>query len=260
MRRLLLAALFVAIGLLAIACADGDTREEAPVLAPPASDTPVFLALGDSIAAGEGASDPAATGFIPLVAEALRERFGEGVTLASLAVPGHTTQALIDEQLPTALDLLATGDVMLVAVVIGGNDLQQYAADPDCVTDPASPDCPLEDGLLEVESRLATILGALHEAAPETAIVVLAYPNLFSGTGHVYQRQAEIAFDLLDGVIVSVARRYDAVVADARRSFDGAGHELSHLRDPTPDAHPNDKGHRVIAEVVLEALGLLEER
>lgn len=251
-----LAALGVA---LAIACSDSGEPEKTFVFEPPTSGAPVYLSLGDSIAAGDGASDPGTAGFVALVLARLRERFGDDIELASLAVPGHTTQALIDEQLGPAIDLLETGDVLLVTVAIGGNDLQQYAADPACVGDPADPACPLEDGLLQVDQRLASILKQLRAAAPETTIVVLAYPNLFSGTGHTFQRQAEIAFDLLDGVIVSVARRYDVIVADARRSFDGRGHELGHLTDPTPDAHPNDDGYRVIADVVLEALGLGEE-
>lgn len=246
--------------LIAIGCSDGGSEPEPTfVFDAPASGAPIYLSLGDSIAAGGGASDPDATGFAPLVLDRLRDRFGDDIELASLAMPGHTTQDLIDEQLGPAIELLESGDVLLVTIAIGGNDLQQYAADPDYIADPAAPACPLEDGLLEVDGRLASIFRQLREAAPETTVVVLAYPNLFSGTGHQFQRQAEIAFDLLDGVIIGVARRYDIVVADARRSFDGRGHELSRLRDATPDAHPNDDGHRVIADVVLETLGLLEE-
>ncbi len=218
----------------------------------------VYLALGDSIAAGSGASDAATTSYVALVAEALRARFGEGLEFQSLAVAGHTSQALIDRQLPQAVEQLRAGDVRLVTLTIGGNDLGRYGADPACLPDPSDPACPLEDGLLEVEERLSLILQELREAGPDTAIVIMAYPNLFSSTGHEFDRPAEIAFDLLDGVITSVARRHDVLVADPRRDFIGEGHRLSHLRDRTPDAHPNDAGYRVIADEFLDALGLAD--
>lgn len=235
------------------ACSGG-TSEDAGVSLPN-GEGGVYLALGDSVAAGSGASEPAGTGYAAIVRDALQERYGE-LELVSLAVAGHTTQDLIDQQLPVALERLAQGDVRVVTVTISGNDLGEYAADPACVGDPSVPECPLENGLLEVEARLSTILGALREAGPDAAIVIQLYPNLFSGTGHPLTRQADVAFGLLNGVIESVAERHNVAVADPRVAFEGSGNRLTHLMDPTPDAHPNDEGYRAIAEAFLGVLGL----
>ena len=255
-RRTIIAIPFLLALAIAAACGGSESSSLGePSLAEDGSGG-VYLALGDSIAVGSGASDGATTSYVALVVEALRTRFGEGLELRSLAVAGHASQDLIDEQLPQAVEQLRKGDVRLVTLTIGGNDLGQYGADPACLPDPSDPACPLEDGLLEVEERLGLILQELREAGPDTAIVIMAYPNLFSSTGHEFDRPAEIAFDLLDGVITSVARRHDVLVADPRRDFLGNGHLLSHLRDPTPDAHPNDAGYRVIAQAFLEVLGL----
>lgn len=249
------AAALALIALAAVACNGGGEQEEvAPILAPAAGG--VYLALGDSVADGSGASDPETTDYVALVAEALQPRFGGALAVQSLAVGGHTTETLIAEQLPLALDALKRGDVRLVTITIGGNDLSQYGAYEACLLDPADSACPLENGLLEVERRLDEILSALTSAGPGAAITIQLYPNLFSGTGHEFTRQAETAFGLLNGVIASVAARYDVLVADPRRDFAGAGARLTHLLDRTPDAHPNDEGYRVIADAFLEALGV----
>jgi lysophospholipase L1-like esterase len=251
-----LAALSLLALALTVACDDGSSNVTTSGLLPDGEEGGVYLALGDSIAEGEGASDPAATDYVAHVAGALSARYGDSLEVQSLAVGGHTTQDLIDTQLAPAVEVLSAGDVRLVTVTIGGNDLYQYSADPACVADPADPNCPLEAGLTDVERRLDQILGDLRAAAPETVVVIELYPNLFSGTGHAFSRSADTAFGLLNGVIQGVARRHDVVVADPVLAFEGRGPEYTHTLDPTPDFHPNDAGYEVIAEAFLEALGL----
>ncbi len=89
---------------LAASCGGGD--EDDSILVLEAGDSGILLALGDSIAVGSGASDPATTSYAGLVAEALRSTFDAELTVESLAAGGPTTQGLIDEQLEPALALL----------------------------------------------------------------------------------------------------------------------------------------------------------
>ena len=56
-----------------------------------AQDAPVYLALGDSLAFGVGASNPSATGYVARVYETLKksERYqATGLELVNLSVPG----------------------------------------------------------------------------------------------------------------------------------------------------------------------------
>ena len=251
------------LALLAIAfsfaCGGGSSRVTTAGLFPDDAIGGVYLALGDSIAAGSGASDPATTSYVSLVAAALRDEFGPELEVRSLAVGGHTTQDLINNQLDPALEALRAGDVRLVTLTISGNDLNQVQDSPDapaCIQDPSRPPCPVPEILVGTEERLDSILGQLREAGPDTAIAIQVYPNLFSGTGHQFERPAEQAFGLLNDVILRIADPYDVLIADPRADFAGRGGELSHLLDPTPDPHPNDAGHRVIAEAFLRVLGL----
>src|SRR5215207_984862 len=87
----------------------------AAVLAPPASAAPpqpsLYLALGDSVAAGVGAQPPATEGYVPelyAILTAARDcgvgqALGCRLDLVNLAVPGATTTTLISQQLPQAV-------------------------------------------------------------------------------------------------------------------------------------------------------------
>ncbi|MDP3767495.1 MAG: GDSL-type esterase/lipase family protein [Dehalococcoidia bacterium] len=250
-------AILITLALLAFAC-DNDGSGDSASLLPANGAGGVYLALGDSIAAGEGASDPDATSYVALVADALRAESDGDLELQLLAVGGATTEDLIEKQVPAALDAIGEGDVRVVTITIAGNDLNQLAGFPICQTNPADPSCPIDDVLSDVEQRLDQALTELESAAPDATIAVQVYPNLFSGTGHMFEGQAEIAFELLNEVIAQVAAEHEVLLADPRADFVGRGPDLTGLLDPEPDAHPNDAGYRVIADAFLEVFGLAD--
>ena len=233
----------------AVAACEGGSSTTAALL--PNGDGGVYLALGDSIADGEGASDREATDYVAQVYEALQSRYGASLQLESLAVGGHTTQDLIDQQLGPAVALIEGGDVRAVTITIAGNDLYVLANDPVCPTEPASPDCPFEDIIAETEKRLNAVLRELRAAGPDTPIVIEVYPNLFSGTGNAFEEPAEYSFGRLNEVIEAVADDHDVLIADPRDGFEGRATEVT-----APNFHPNDPGYEIIAAAFLEVLGL----
>src|SRR4030067_472831 len=97
MRRLLpLLAAFVSLALLAPAPAA-------------AQEAPAYIAIGDSLAFGVGASDPASGGYVALTYGTLRssERYRDrGLELVNLGLPGATSSDLLlpGGQLERALD------------------------------------------------------------------------------------------------------------------------------------------------------------
>lgn len=245
-------AALLALAFGAVACSSNSST--ASIL--PGGEGGVYLAMGDSVAAGENASDPERSDYVALVFDALRARYGDSLRLESLAVGGHTTQDLIEQQLPRALDLLHNGDVRVVTLTIAGNDLYVLAENPVCPTAPQDPACPFDDIIAETEGRLDTVLQELRNAGPETAIVIQLYPNLFSGSGHAFEGPATYSFGRLNDVIEDVAASYDVIVADPREEFEGRARELTGIFDSTADFHPNDAGYAIIAAAFLETLGL----
>jgi len=213
------------------------------------SDPDIYVSIGDSIAADSGASDAQTTSFPALLAAR------EEVSLHNVAVAGATTQDVLSDQLGRALVSIQTGRVAFVTISVGGNDLAALIPNAACVEDPLPESCPLDQTLARVETNLDQIVEYVRDANRRIPIVLLAYPNFFSGTGHAWEAPAARVLPELADVIRSVAGRYDRVtVADAAPPFDGRGGELTHVLDEPFDPHPNDAGHAVIADAIASAL------
>ncbi|HEX5478877.1 MAG TPA: SGNH/GDSL hydrolase family protein [Dehalococcoidia bacterium] len=240
-------ALAIAVALLlvplAAACA-GSSPKEGPAY------SGLYISLGDSIAAGNGASDPARTSFVALLAH------DEGdLQVLQLAKPGATTRDVLDTQMRPALDAIASKKIAFITIAIGGNDLAALVPNAACTQEPLPPSCPLDSTLAGVERNLNLIMGQLRAADADVPIVLLAYPNFFSGTEHPFEAPAARVLPKLDDVIRHVAEGYPHTqVADATHAFDGKGRTLTHVLDPKFDPHPTDAGHRVIAGAFVAAL------
>jgi lysophospholipase L1-like esterase len=210
----------------------------------------VYLSLGDSVAVGNGASDRASTSFAALIAR------DEGdLALVNLAVAGSTTTDVIQKQLPQIDATLPGRKTAFITISVGGNDLAALIPNATCQQDPLPASCPLDESLASVGRNLDRIMKTLREQQPDTPIVLLLYPNFFSGTGHAFEAPAGRVLPRLDDVLAGVAAKYPhTAVADAAPAFEGRGRTLTHVLDPVFDPHPNDAGHRLIADAFEDAL------
>jgi len=239
----------------------------------------LYIALGDSLAWGDGASVPERNGYVPRFATYLRgEPRGDADALVNLAVRGATTGDLIATQLPGALALIADPDTdtSVITVSIGGNDLLDLINDPSdpCLADVTSPTCQqlLFLAMHGVATNMPVILGSLQTAladdpGTETVLVLLPY-NAFSGTGHPLEaviaqvmRGPDLAFDCtvnpatygLDDILGCTALATGALVVDAYPLFEGRTLELTHIGEGF-NVHPNDDGYAVIAKAHRRAM------
>jgi lysophospholipase L1-like esterase len=210
----------------------------------------VYLSLGDSVAAGNGSSDRASTSFAALLAK------GEGgLAVENLGAAGATTSDVIQKQLPQIDTALAGRKIAFITISIGGNDLGALIPNTTCQQEPVPASCPLDDALAGVTRNLDEIMRQLRETHGSTPIVLLLYPNFFSGTGHAFEAPAARVLPRLDEAIAGVAARYKhTAVARTAAVFEGQGARLTHVLDPSFDPHPNDAGHRLIAAAFVAAL------
>src|SRR4051812_28142525 len=103
----------------------------------------VYLALGDSLAFGVGATDPAQLGYVPRLFNFFHGTAHGGVdTFVNYSRPGETSESMISGgQLGQALADIQNKDVRVVTLDIGANDFLTLLQSPPCSTDPAGSPC-----------------------------------------------------------------------------------------------------------------------
>jgi acyl-CoA thioesterase-1 len=194
----------------------------------------VYLAIGASDAAGISA-EPITQGYVFQIAEELDERI-DLVLLTNLAVPGANT-----EQLDEALELLLESDIEpgLVTVWTGANDLIRGEDADD-----------FEDELEELFERLRDRTDGVIAAANLPDLTQLPRFRDDPDDDVTQERVEEF-----NEALAARAEDHDVLVVDL-------------YSDPVEDDlvsdedgfHPNNEGHRQIAdrflEVILPALGL----
>jgi lysophospholipase L1-like esterase len=247
-------------------------RDTARSQAPPPR--PVLLVLGDSIAAGFGASDPARHGFAALVYELLKTSTTD-LELINLATPGETSasysQGGQSSQQDRAAAVLRTRRVAGIVLLVGGNDLLTLIAPgqpcdlsrakrgSDLAAVALSEPCrtAVDAAIDGVRLRLGPILSALVQAKEHsTPLLVGLYYNPFDlGLDPTLTAATNENTNRLNAVIgeaVSAFRSPDLRTFDMNAAFAGRIATLTRASDR--DVHPNDLGHRVIAEAVVRAL------
>ena len=270
MRRLLLLLPLLVVAL-AAACSDSG-HSTAPV-ATDGSGVPVYIALGDSLSEGIGASAPGSTSFVPLVHDSLPGRYA----LQNLGHSGDTSQQLLDhghlddaiaeiEQLNGDSD--ADNDVRLLTLEIGGNDLLRLYSSfvitgicPDVDTLLTTPDCvdALTAALTNFEPNFAATLDTIEAAAPSLEVIVLTLYDPFSGRLPVQSAISQVALEGMAGspfpeglntIIRRLVEGRNVTLVDLYPLFQGRGSELISI----DFIHPNDAGYAVMAEAVIAVI------
>ncbi len=266
------------------ATTDASTAPPTPTPAPTATETPAapvartYLALGDSLAVGVGASRPDETGYVARLFRAIStDAELRPSALVNLAVSGETSTSMIrDGQLAAALDAVTNPDppVVLVTLDIGGNDLLRLLGTEECAAAPGGAACLqlLALTLQDFETNYRQIVRELIRALPSgVPLAVMTYFNPFSGTDASHEAASNLALLGSDGqldcgtddprargmndIIACVGDELGAIAVDIQPAFEGLGLELTHIA--SEDIHANDRGYELIADAFLAALHAL---
>jgi lysophospholipase L1-like esterase len=256
----------------------------APVLAimiatPVAAGSPstVYVALGDSLAWGDGASDPASTSYTALLSDYFPgEPHGGAKQYLNLAVRGETTTSyLAGGQAAAAIAAISdpTTDTRIVTLSLGGNDLLDLLNEPTdpCVVNPASATCQglVASAMGTVAANYPAIMASLGDAllgdpGAEKVFVLTLY-NPFGGTSSGFEGVVDVGLlgaDLtidctalsnpmnigLNDLVACISGALGAIVIDGYTVVGDNALALTHIGDPGFNIHPNDDGYAAIAK------------
>jgi acyl-CoA thioesterase-1 len=214
----------------------------------------LYIALGDSIAAGIGSSLPRTRSY-PAILEMLRtSQSGQALGVENLAIPGETAASFRSngqlDRFRLSVDSAAQAGtrIDLVTVTLGGNEMLTLRE-----ADRAQRQTTLDAFALEYPAVLHDIRATL---GPHTTIVVTTYYDLSEGDAG---REGTDAWWIaqFNFVIMATAQQEQALIADLATAFDGRMRELTHY---PYDVHPNNAGQRVIAETIWTALAVDTQR
>ncbi|WP_433507183.1 SGNH/GDSL hydrolase family protein [Pseudonocardia halophobica] len=191
-----------------------------------------YVALGDSYAAGVGATPDGTSGACARSTASYPARYAAETGPASfttVACSGATTAGVLRDQVSAV-----TKDTDLVTITVGGNDTGFAPVLARCTTAPDDAGCDQAVRAGErvaryvLPSALAVVLGTVHVRAPSARVVVLGYPRLFGdGPGcplnPVRSARIDAGADVLNDRIAETAQRFGATFVDVRPAFAGHG-------------------------------------
>lgn len=191
-----------------------------------------YMALGDSLAAGFGAT-PTTQGYAYQLYQKGVYDQAVNTIFANAAVPGATSTDMLKYQVPQATDIFKPD---VITISIGGNDLIQIlgGADPQLV-------------LGQFQSNLANILCSLRAALPQAGIYIgnqYDIPEITSGIPGGTELIAGF-----NAIVAGVAEACRVSVADVFSRFEGRSGLLLIERNGAGEfeVHPSNAGHRAMA-------------
>jgi lysophospholipase L1-like esterase len=236
-----------------------------------------YLAVGDSVAVGQGASVPERFGYVGLFNQFYQADHPGEEGLTNLAAPGETSATFLSGQITRVLETIHDPDteVKVVTLTLGISDLLPVFRSEPCNSDLAGAACQqavatarttFADNYLSI---LAQLNLALAQDPGEGRVLVTTYYNPFDGTNNPLEGPVDAALLGNDGavnfdcaadpeepnklgfndVIACSGGILGAEIIDVYSLFNDAAPALTHIAEG--NIHPNNEGYQAIADAVI---------
>ncbi|MDF0726052.1 S-layer homology domain-containing protein [Cytobacillus sp. S13-E01] len=214
-----------------------------------------YVALGDSLAAGMVPDRKIDKGYTGVIAEQL-ELLGLLESYSNdFAVPGYTTQNVLDDLVNNKevegnkiQDAIEASN--LVTLTAGANDILKELS-IDRATGKVTFDPQKAKAVVAaIQSNITSILDEIEEVNPETEVYVSGYYNAFPYLPAEQQALLQQVLTGLNGVIQKVAIENGAIFVSLDSVFGDS--PTTYLPDPS-DIHPNQAGYELIADAFVKA-------
>ncbi|WP_391117349.1 SGNH/GDSL hydrolase family protein [Psychrobacillus sp. L3] len=208
----------------------------------------VYIALGDSIAAGQTPNRAIDAGYTDLIAQELMRSHQLAYFSKALAFPGYTTaDVLRTVRTKEAKELLKNATVVTISA--GANDLLRLVQVNPSNGSVAYKQIQVNYALNNVRKNIDDIIKEVQAVTPKAKIVVMGY---YFPYPHVHDAQKEgikKELNTMNAILKTEANANGATFVAVDEAF--KGHEKELLPNPS-DVHPTMEGYRLIANAFFK--------
>lgn len=208
-----------------------------------------YIAIGDSLAAGQTPFQQIDAGYSDLIAMRLQSMNQLKFYTKELAFPGYTTAHVLEKiKTEEARDLLA--NATLVTVSAGANDLLSLIRQNPMAGTLTFSQLQTDYALNTVRKNIIAILNELAERAPKAQVYVVGYYFAYPAV-HLTQKEGTNAqLVKLNKILQQQAELAGAGYVNVYDSF---GLNATNYLPNYTDVHPNMEGYRQMANAFLKA-------
>lgn len=210
----------------------------------------VYVALGDSLAAGQTPYREIDQGYTDLIAGELARSGQLALFSKDLAFPGFTAEQVLNSiETEEAQNLVSQAS--LITVSAGANDLLRIVnANPEQGT-LAFQQVQVDFALNQARISVETLLKKLEELAPQANVLVVGYYFAYPHVADFQKEGTSKQLDRLNQILEQSARKYGATYVDVTERMNT---DLKAFVPNPADVHPVQEGYRQMANSVLQEL------
>lgn len=215
-----------------------------------ASAKEVYVAIGDSLAAGQTPYAEIDAGYTDLIAMQLM-RSGQLTSFTKqLAFPGYTVGDVLERvQTEEARNLLQ--DATLITISAGANNLLSLVSHNPQTGSISYSQLPANFALNKARKEYTELLTQVKKLAPQAKIYVMGYYFPYTSVHEVQVEGVEGQLDILNEILKRIAAELEAKFVPVT-----LGNEAARFLPNPSDVHPNMEGYMVMANAFLEKYGL----
>lgn len=207
-----------------------------------------YVALGDSLAAGQNPNSEIDAGYADMIAQELARKQPVAFFSKDLAFPGFTTEDVLERvKSAEAKKLLASANIITLSA--GANDLLQLVQADPREGSLAFPQIQADFALNNARQNLDEILSELNKLAPKADVYVMGYYFAYPHARESQKEGTAKQLDLLNVILKQSAEKAGAIFVPVDGAFG------SKAVDKVPnagDVHPNFKGYQAMANAFLD--------
>ncbi|QBP40338.1 SGNH/GDSL hydrolase family protein [Paenisporosarcina antarctica] len=202
-----------------------------------------YLALGDSIAAGQTPMSEIDTGYSDLIAQEIARNQPLAFYSKDLSFPGFTTADVLERvQSKEAEQLIKNANVITISA--GANDLLRLIQANDKSGSLSFQQIPVDFSLNTVRKNMLTMLTDLKKIAPKAEIYVMGYYFAYPHARESQKFGTAKQLDRLNDILAKVSKKAGVNFVSVDAAF---GNNAIDKVPNAADVHPNAVGYRAMA-------------